>query len=258
MKVFRKIIEIDEERCDGCGQCVPDCAEGALEIVDGKARVIAEKYCDGLGACLNACPQNALKIVERQAEDFDEEAVEVLLAARKGERKQAVFADGGGCPSAVLQNFPMAGQQQVVGGPPADGLATASAGALSHWPVQIRLVPPGAPFLQGADLLVAADCTPVAYPEFHRDFLQSRKVLMGCPKFDDQEGYVSKFTEIFSAAGIKSVTMLIMEVPCCGSMSTIISKALQNSGKELSVEQVVVSCRGEILRREMWQHGNKG
>lgn len=258
MKISRKIIEIDEALCDGCGQCVPDCAEGALEIVDGKARMIAEKYCDGLGACLGACPQGALKIVERLADDFDEAAVEVLLAAKKDAPGKAAPVAGGGCPSAILRSFPMAGQAQVGGRPSAGGLGPAAAGALSHWPVQIRLVPPGAPFLKNADLLIAADCTPVAYPDFHRDFLVSRKVLLGCPKFDDQEGYIGKFTEIFSVADIKSVTLLIMEVPCCGSMATIIGKALQNSGKKIDVELVVISCRGEILRREKWRDGNQG
>lgn len=241
MKVMRKIIEIDDELCNGCGECVPSCAEGALEIVDGKARMIAEKYCDGLGACLGDCPQGALQVIEREADDFDEEAVEELLKKNKSEAKPV----GGGCPSAKLQVF---------GGPtpcqtanqPSTNVGTGQS-ALAHWPVQIRLVPPTAAFLKNADLLVAADCTAIAYPDFHRDFLQGKAVMMGCPKFDDQAGYVQKFKEVFETAGLKSITMVIMEVPCCGTMRGIIAEALKQSGKDIEVKESVISVNGELL-----------
>lgn len=241
MKVIRKIIEIDNELCNGCGECVPSCAEGALEIVAGKARMIAEKYCDGLGACLGECPQGALRIIEREAEDFDEEAVEQLLEKQKNN----TIPTGGGCPSARLQVFQPQSPCQSANKPLAI-VGGSGRSALAHWPVQIRLVPPTAPFLKNADLLVAADCTAVAYPEFHRDFLLGRAVMMGCPKFDDQAGYIQKFKEVFDAADLKSITMLIMEVPCCGTMRNIIAEALKQSGKKIRVDEAVIGVNGDL------------
>lgn len=244
MKVMRKIIEIDNELCNGCGECVPSCAEGALEIVNGKAQMIAEKYCDGLGACLGDCPQGALQVVEREADDFDEEAVEELL------KKQSQIprpVTGGGCPSAKLQVFGGQAAGQVASQPSGSGEVSPS--ALSHWPVQIRLVPPTATFLKNADLLVAADCTAIAYPDFHRDFLQGKAVMMGCPKFDDQAGYVQKFKEVFENADLKSITMVIMEVPCCGTMRGIIAEALKQAGKDIEVKESVISVNGALLPR---------
>ena len=179
MDVRRKIIEIDEELCTGCGQCLVDCAESALQIVDGKARLVADKYCDGLGACLRGCPTGALKIIERDAVDFDEEAVQELLRQQKMQGETAKH----GCPSAALQSFtPQTPCQRAN---QAASLQSAGASALTHWPVQIRLVPPNAPFLNNADLLIAADCAPIAYAGFHQDLLAGRAVMMGCPKFDD-------------------------------------------------------------------------
>lgn len=249
MKIKRKIIEIDENLCNGCGQCVPSCAEGALEIVDGKARMLAEKYCDGLGACLGHCPTGALRIIERVAEDFDEEAVEELLAS-KGEAhgKPSLAPASGGCPSARLQSFAAPTPCQAANQPASFATAPATS-ALSHWPVKIRLVPPSAPFLKNADLLVAADCTSVAFAGFHRDLLAGRVVLAGCPKFDETESYIEKFAEIFRTANLKSVTNVIMEVPCCGAMRNILREAMNRSGKALEVEEVVISTRGEILQR---------
>jgi len=251
MKVLRKIIEIDEDLCTGCGECVPNCAEGALEIVDGKAKMIAEKYCDGLGACLGECPTGALRIVEREADDFDEKAVEELLASKKTATAQP--APAGGCPSARLQTFAAPAFQQTpcqAANKPTQlgGTASAAGSQLSHWPVQIRLVPPTAPFLKGADLLVAADCVPVAYPNFHRDLLAGKVVMQGCPKFDETESYIQKFAEIFTAAQLKSITIAIMEVPCCSSMRHIIQEALNRSGKSIPVHEVVISVRGELLQ----------
>ena len=242
MKVLRKIIEIDDELCNGCGECVPSCAEGALEIVDGKARMIAEKYCDGLGACLGDCPQNALQIVEREVDDFDEAAVEELLSRKKA---TAPKPPSGGCPSANLQIF--GGQTPCQTANKPAGLDLAGDSFLSHWPVQIRLVPPSAPFLKNADLLVAADCTPIAYPDFQKDFLQGRVVMMGCPKFDDQQAYIQKFKEVFETADLNSLTMLIMEVPCCGTMRGIIAEAMKQSGKDIKIAETVVGVRGEIV-----------
>ncbi|NTV12658.1 MAG: 4Fe-4S binding protein [Desulfobulbaceae bacterium] len=248
MKVTRKIIEIDENLCNGCGQCVPSCAEGALQIVDGKARMLAEKYCDGLGACLGECPQGALRIIERLADDFDEAAVEELLKERPVMQSPAL--PPAGCPSANLQMFQGQSGCQAANRPVASGPLGAS--ALGHWPVQIRLVPPTAPFLKGCDLLVAADCTALAYPDFHRDFLAGRAVMLGCPKFDDAPAYVQKFKEIFEIAQPKSVTLVIMEVPCCGGMRNIIAEALKLSGREIAVAEAVIGVRGEVVARRVW------
>jgi Pyruvate/2-oxoacid:ferredoxin oxidoreductase delta subunit len=241
---MRKIIEIDDELCNGCGECIPSCAEGALEIVAGKARMIAEKYCDGLGACLGECPRAALRIIAREADDFDEEAVEELL----GKKKSPAAPVGGGCPSAQLQSFKPRSPCQAAN-QPLSNVGGSGRSALAHWPVQIRLVPPTAPFLKNADLLVAADCTAVAYPEFHRDFLLGKAVMMGCPKFDDQPGYIQKFKEVFATAELKSITLLIMEVPCCGAMRGIIAEALKQSGQDIKVNEAVVSVNGDLLAR---------
>jgi len=246
MKVTRKIIEIDEELCDGCGNCILSCAEGAIEIVDGKAKVIADKYCDGLGACMGDCPQDALKIVERVADEFDEEAVEELLKEQEKDKTSAPVA--GGCPSAALKTFPTAGESHACNcANEAKAHVSGGPSALGHWPVQIHLVPAGAPFLKGADLLIAADCVPVAYPSFHADFLAGKAVMIGCPKFDDTQKYLDKFTQIFAQSGIKSITSVIMEVPCCSSMAGIIKKALEQAGADIPFKEVVISSRGEII-----------
>ena len=213
MKVLRKIIEIDEDKCNGCGQCIITCAEGSLEIIDGKARVIADKYCDGLGACLGECPMDALTIVEREADEFDVEAVEEHLSQRKA--------------------------------PVTIGESTQS--ALSQWPIQIRLIPPNAPFLKEADLLIVADCVPAAFPGFHGEFIKNKIVMLGCPKFDDVQGYIDKFTEIFAHSEIKSITTAIMEVPCCSGLPMIVKKAMEASGKEIPTDRVVISTKGRIL-----------
>jgi len=233
MKVLRKIIKIDEELCDGCGNCVPACAEGALEIVDGKAKVIADLYCDGLGACLGECPVGALEIIEREADEFDE-APKVMPMAP------------GGCPSARLQSF---GTPAAAAAPPQPAAAEQAESALSHWPVQIMLVPPTAPFLKGADLLVLADCVPVAYPSLHQDFLKGRAVMMGCPKFDDAQHYIEKFAQICKQSGINSITSVVMEVPCCSALPVIVKKGMELSGVEIPMEEVIISTRGKVLER---------
>jgi len=244
MKVLRKIIEIDEELCDGCGECVPSCAEGALQIIDGKARVISDNLCDGLGACLGDCPNDALRVIEREAEEFDESAVEAHLeeAQKKGENRDVIFS--GGCPSAAVHTFVPTGRKVAGSTPAPDSDATSG---LTHWPVQIMLIPPTAPFLKGAHLLVVADCAPVAYPSFHSDFLKGKVVMMGCPKFDDADAYVEKFIEIFKSAGVSSVTSLYMEVPCCSGLPMIVRKAFAAARTNIPYEEVVLSRRGEIL-----------
>lgn len=241
MKVKRKIIEIDEERCDGCGQCALACAEGAIAIIDDKAKVISDNLCDGLGACIGECPTGALKIIEREAEEFDEKAVEKHLAGQKEEPETLAC----GCPSTQLQDFSAAGGCEEANKPKSFSENIES--NLVHWPVQIRLVPPTAPFLKGADLLVPADCVPVAYPAFHRDFLKGKTVMMGCPKFDEVQAYIEKFAEIFRVADINSITCVIMEVPCCSGLPTIIRKGMEAAGKKIPMEIITVSTRGKII-----------
>ena len=252
MKVLRKIIKIDDELCDGCGNCIPSCAEGALEIVDGKARVIADFYCDGLGACLGECPTGALSIVEREADEFDEEAVEDHLAKQTAEEPRTMPMVSGGCPSARLQTFVPREAATASNTAPAANQPAAfehSESALSHWPVQIMLVPPTAPFLKNADLLVVAECVPVTYPDFHRDFLKGKAVMMGCPKFDDAQHYIEKFSQICKESGIKSITNVVMEVPCCSALPMIVKKGMQLSGVTIPMEEVVISTRGKVLER---------
>jgi ferredoxin len=247
MKILRNIIEIDEDLCTGCGECVTGCAEGALEIIDGKATLVSEVYCDGLGACIGECPTGALKISQREAEDFDEDAVEERLkASTKGEVTQPnVMACG--CPSSQIQTFTPSASCDEANRPASHETAQSS---LSHWPVQLRLVPPTAPFLRNADLLVAADCTGFAFPELHRELLKGRVLLIGCPKFDDTRVFVEKFGEIFTASSIKSVTVAVMEVPCCSGLPEIVKMGMKSAGKQIPMEKVVISNRGKILRRE--------
>jgi Pyruvate/2-oxoacid:ferredoxin oxidoreductase delta subunit len=247
MKTVRKIIEIDEESCNGCGACMVSCAEGALQIVDGKAKLVADKYCDGLGACLGECPIGALRIIERQAEEFDEAAVEHHLAEQQKTAHQAPDTLPCGCPSTHLRVFGAKSPCQEANQPMN---YTPTESALTHWPVQIRLVPAEAPFLKNADLLVGADCTAIAYPNFHRDLLTGKVVLMGCPKFDDVQSYVEKFTDIFRKTPVKSVTVVVMEVPCCQGLPVIVKKAMDNAGKAIPMEYVMIGLQGDILKRE--------
>lgn len=251
MITTRKIIEIDEELCDGCGLCVPDCAEGSLVIVDGKAKMIADKLCDGLGACLGSCPTGALKIIEREAENFDEKAVENHLASQKKESVTPA-PNPSGCPSAKLQTFAPQTQPPCQSANKPVMAAGGGTSSLTHWPIQIRLIPPTASFLQGAELLVAADCCAVSAPNFQLDYLTGKIVMMGCPKFDDAESYVQRFTEIISACNLKSLTILIMEVPCCAAMNSIIKQAVERAGKTVPVEQITISTQGAELDRKTW------
>jgi NAD-dependent dihydropyrimidine dehydrogenase PreA subunit len=258
MKSVRKIIKIDEELCNGCGQCVPDCAEGSLRIIDGKARLVADKLCDGLGACLGSCPTGALTIVERPADEFDENAVEEYLAEEKKKAAQAPPKTMDcGCASSHIQSFKPLAQAAISpcqsANIPNKISATVPGGSeLSHWPVQIRLIPPHAPFLQNADVLVAADCTAVAVRGFQEKYLAGKTVMMGCPKFDDAESYVQRFAEIIKTCNLKSLTVLIMEVPCCSAMTVIIKKAMEAAGTTVPVEQITISTRGEEIARKVW------
>lgn len=240
MKVIRKIIEIDEEKCDGCGNCVPSCAEGAIQIIDGKAKVIGDKYCDGLGACLGDCPRGALKLIERRADEYDEQAVHARLDAQKS---AADTPKPKGCPSQQVTTFPIS---------PVPGMGVPTVGstgdsALGHWPVQLRLIPATAPFLKDATLLITADCVPVAAPSFHSEYLKGKVVMLGCPKFDDADFYVDKLADIFTRNNIQGITMMVMEVPCCSKMKWIVERAMEKSGECIPVHRVTISTTGRLL-----------
>jgi Fe-S-cluster-containing hydrogenase component 2 len=247
MKRLRKIIEIDEELCDGCGQCVPGCAEGSLQIVDGKAKMVSDNLCDGLGACIGECPNGALRIVEREAEEFDEEAVEKYLAEKEAAKQKQRPVLACGCPSTNIQTFAPISSCREANIPV--GFED-SESALSHWPIQIRLIPATAPFLKGADLLVLADCCGVAIPTLHKDLLKGRVVMIGCPKFDDIQEYVEKFADIFKTADIKSILSVVMEVPCCSGLPMIVKKGMEAAGKNIPVKELVISTRGKILEQK--------
>jgi len=248
--IVRKIIEIDEEKCDGCGNCIPSCAEGALAIVDGKARIVKDLYCDGLGACLGHCPQGALKIIEREAVDFDEAAAHAHVARMKAEAEKPATL-GCGCPGSAMMSLKPAAKAKTsspcacMGGDEPE----AQASALTHWPVKIKLVPPQAPFLRGADLVVAADCAPVALAGFNPNVLEGKVVMIGCPKFDDVDAYLAKFQEIFAVSGVASVTVLRMEVPCCTGLSGLVHEAARRAGSSVKIKDVVITRNGDMVQQ---------
>jgi Pyruvate/2-oxoacid:ferredoxin oxidoreductase delta subunit len=243
----RKIVKIAEEKCTGCGLCIPNCAEGALQIIGGKAKLMSEKFCDGLGACLGHCPEDAITVIEREAEDFDEKSVEVHLHKQKEAepqpqpKPQAVFT---GCPSSRAMHFKVS--QPGTESPS----TTPSVSQLTQWPVQLKLVPINAPYFQDADLLIAADCVPFAYPDFHRDFLKGKAVVVGCPKLDDVQYYKEKLTEIFKTNSIKSITLPHMEVPCCFGLVKATEDAIAASGKNIPLKKVKIGIRGDIKPEE--------
>lgn len=244
----RKIVEIDQERCDGCGLCVPSCAEGAIRIVNGKAVLASDNLCDGLGACLGECPRDAIRIIEREADAFDEAAVEAaragavrVSAAAEHHVAKAVNHHGhGGCPGSRVISRPVPAADASE---PEHGTRQSR---LGQWPVQLKLVPVDAPFLQDADVLIAADCAPFAYADFHRDFLDGKALLVGCPKLDDNEYYTEKLTGMFRTSSIRSVTVVRMEVPCCGGIEAAAKRALVASGKNIPCRVVTIGIKGDI------------
>lgn len=256
----RKIVQIDEAKCDGCGECIPSCAEGAIALVNGKARLSADALCDGLGACLGECPRGAITVTEREADAFDEAAVKVHLE-RLGKAhaapppaparpRLAIAQDGpapgGGCPGSVSRVIPRRPLSVV---PSASGPGLPGPGAesrLGQWPVQLHLVPISAPYFRDADLLVAADCVPFAYARFHEDLLAGKALVVGCPKLDDVRAYVEKLGRILASNDIRSVTVVRMEVPCCGGISTAARHGLAASGKDLPFRDVVVGVDGTL------------
>jgi Fe-S-cluster-containing hydrogenase component 2 len=266
--MVRKIIKINEEKCNGCGLCTSACHEGALKIVDGKAKLISDVYCDGLGNCLPGCPTGAIEIIEREAEDFDEEAVRKHLSENglpplDSERSEESPAksfhqktpDAGphpfsGCPGSRARvisrqsSTDTASAEACAGSNSTAGVRAQS--QLGQWPCQIRLVPPGAPYFDNADLLVAADCTAFAYANIHQDFMKNKITIIGCPKLDDVD-YSEKLAQILSGNNIKSITVLRMEVPCCGGLVHAVKNAMLKSGVLIPWKVVTISTDGEIL-----------
>ena len=246
--MIRTIVHFDEEKCNGCGLCANACQEGAIGIVNGKAKLLRDDYCDGLGNCLPACPTNAISFVEREAAAFDEEAVKMAMAEKAAKKEAEEMAEKlgtpkfTGCPGSMaraIERKPVNTDNSAVSGK--------IESELRQWPVQIKLAPIRAPYFDGANLLIAADCTAYAYGDFHRDFVHNRKVLIGCPKLDDTD-YSLKLTDILAKNEIRSVTVVRMEVPCCGGISYAAEKAVARCGKKLPMQIITIGTDGEICR----------
>ena len=230
--MLRRIIEIDEEKCNGCGLCAKACHEGAIGMVDGKAKLLREDYCDGLGDCLPACPVNAITFVEREAPAYDEAAV------KRAQAEKAVGKLPCGCPGSQARAIERAAAPAAAPAP--------SVSRLRQWPVQIKLAPVNAPYFENADLLIAADCTAYAYANFHNDFIRNRITLIGCPKLDEGD-YAEKLTAVIAQNNIRSVAIVRMSVPCCGGIENAVKRALQASGKFLPWQVVTIAPDGSIV-----------
>ncbi|QUH24540.1 ATP-binding protein [Serpentinicella alkaliphila] len=257
---IRKIIEIDENKCDGCGLCVPGCEEGAIQIIEGKAKLVSDIYCDGLGACLGHCPQGALNIVEREADEFDEVAVEKLLASQGKTFKpqhetqkntpqvpHTPHHHGHGCPGSRMMNFneePKNTEKVSIG---SEDIEVSIKPQLRQWPVQLNLVPVNAPYFENADLLVTADCVPFAYPNYHIDLLKGKALAIGCPKLDDVNHYIEKLTQIIKNNNLKSITVAYMEVPCCMGIVMAVDQAVANAKSDVKVNKVKIGIKGQRI-----------
>jgi ferredoxin len=231
----RNIIEIDEAKCNGCGDCVTSCAESALQIINGKAKLVKDIYCDGLGACIGTCPTGALTITQRDAEAFDEQAVHRHVHAPKKKETPC------GCPGSAVMEF---GCQTTNSGKK----VSTEQSELTNWPVQLMLVPVNAPYFNNADLLIAADCTAFSVAGFHSTFIQGKKLIIACPKLDDADHYVEKLTEIFGKNEIKSVSVARMEVPCCGGLTQLVQKAIKQSGKNVPYNETIIGIKGDVKK----------
>ena len=244
--MIRQIIHIDEEKCNGCGLCAEACHEGAIEMVDGKAKLVRENFCDGFGDCLPGCPVGAITFEEREAPEYDEKAVEQAKVQKKIEETMKA-QPGGGCPGSKMMQFKRDAEETAESAPAAGGtFAGKPVSRLAQWPCQIKLVPTRAPFFDGAKLLIAADCTAYAYANMHEDFMKGKVTIIGCPKLDAVD-YTEKLTEIIRDNDIKSVTVVRMEVPCCGGIQRAAENALKASGKFIPWQIVTISRDGNIL-----------
>lgn len=238
-------MHIDEDKCNGCGICIPACHEGAIQIIDGKARLIAENLCDGLGDCLKECPQGAILIVERDADAYDEKAVQEHLSSMQAKTLNLCPSGNGGsqlsyrCPSSLAR---------TIARPSSAGSGEKAPSLLRQWPVQLALLPTNAKFFREANLVVAADCVPFAFGDFHRSFLgEGNALCIGCPKLDDTTIYLEKLVKIIKDNDIQKVTVVIMEVPCCSGLKRLLELAVADSGKQIPLEVVVIGIEGEIL-----------
>ena len=272
MKMKRKIIDIDQEKCTGCGLCIPDCPEGALQIIEGKARLVSDLFCDGLGACIGTCPEGAISVVEREAEPYDETAVMAEKIAPQGEavirahlehlighgeaglyREAIEYLTAHGIPVPAHETAPAAPaacpgtvSRSILREEAAEQAARVEP-ELRQWPVQLTLVNPAAAYFDDADLLISGDCVPFAYPEFHRDFLRGKILLIFCPKLDaDVAGYITKLADIFSRHTIRSITVLHMEVPCCSGVRFVVDRALERAGKTIPVNEQMILISGRV------------
>ena len=237
--VMRNIVKIDEEKCNGCGQCVDACAEGAIEIIDGKAKLVSEIYCDGLGACLGHCPEDAITIEQREADNFDEQATEAHLAKKKSPQQQSNFV----CPGIMAKDLRKQGDND-------ESIAGDVSSQLGQWPVQLKLVSPRAPYFANADLLLVADCVPFAMGDFHDKFLKNHSIAVGCPKLDDSRFYIDKLAEIIKLNELNSLTVIHMEVPCCSGLTHIAKEAIVGSGVKMSFEDITIDLRGNVAKTE--------
>ena len=237
--VLRNVVKIDEKKCDGCGLCVDACAEGAIKIIDGKAKLVSEVYCDGLGACIGHCPQDAITVEQREADEFDEQATKAHLAEKKSSQQQSDFV----CPGTMAKNLRETSK-------PNESESVSVPSQLSHWPVQLKLVSPQAPYFANADLLLVADCVPFAMGDFHDRFLKGRSVVVGCPKLDNAEFYIEKLTAILKANKLNSLTVVHMEVPCCFGLTHIAREAIARSGLQVAFEDVTIDLRGNLSKTE--------
>ena len=238
----RNIVKIDEEKCNGCGECVPACAEGAIQIIDGKAKLVSEIYCDGLGACLGHCPQDAITIEQRDADEFDEEAVKAHLAEEQ--KTEPEPAAGFVCPGTMAKKLKAKGKSST------HTTSQDTQSELAHWPVQLKLISPQADCFKNADLLITADCVPFAMADFHSKFLKDHSLVIGCPKLDDGQFYIDKLAQIFKANPLNSLTVVHMEVPCCFGLVQIVKEAISKSGIDLSFEDVTITLDGKIASVE--------
>ncbi len=236
----RKIVKIDEAKCNGCGLCVPSCAEGAIQVIDGKARLVSDVYCDGLGNCLGECPQDAITIVERDAAEFDEAKAMGHVAHASAAPESP--CGGGGCPGSAMRNIERKSSE-------ASSNVMETPSALINWPVQLKLVSPAAPYFEDANLLLVADCVPFAYAGFHSRILAGNPVVIGCPKLDDAAYYVDKLTDVLKLSSVKSLTVVHMEVPCCSGLSRIAEVAIGQSGKDIPFTDITITIHGEAVEK---------
>ncbi len=236
----RNIVLIDEEKCNGCGDCVGSCAEGAIQIIDGKAKLVSEIYCDGLGACLGSCPQDAISIEKRESAEFDEAATEEYLKKKKSPKQPDTPCQ---CPGTMMQSFDKpAGDCQSGGGDTTSQLA--------QWPLQLTLLSPQAPYFKNADLMLTADCVPFAMGDFHSTLLKGKAIAIACPKLDDIDPYIEKVAEIIKLNDLKSLTVVHMMVPCCSGMTYIAKQAIAASGVEMQFQDITIDLQGNICKTE--------